>query len=118
MCGTASKSLQRLGLLPVSREMAAAATALPVLLPTRSIPSSSTAKLEWTPKRNLEVPNPPPPDVVLPKSTLKQVRHNIWRMVVTFPYWDMAFWSGWTYSWGSVSNFFLLREFSKTNDDL
>jgi hypothetical protein len=25
-------------------------------------------------------------------------------MVTTFPYWDMAFWSGFTYTWGSVSS--------------
>ena len=23
-------------------------------------------------------------------------------MLTTFPYWDMAFWSGWSYTWGSV----------------
>lgn len=27
---------------------------------------------------------------------------NIWTMASTFPYWDMAFWSGWSYSVGSV----------------
>ena len=25
-------------------------------------------------------------------------------MVSIFPYWDMAFWSGFTYTWGSVSS--------------
>lgn len=34
--------------------------------------------------------------------SLKQMSRNILRMCTTFPYWDMAFWSGWSYSFGSV----------------
>ncbi|KAF2642445.1 hypothetical protein P280DRAFT_423112, partial [Massarina eburnea CBS 473.64] len=30
------------------------------------------------------------------------VTQNIWTMVSTFPYWDMAFWSGFAYSIGSI----------------
>ncbi len=39
--------------------MAAAAT-LPVLLPARSLPSQDAGTIGWQPKRNLEIPNPPP----------------------------------------------------------
>jgi len=35
---------------------------LPVLLPPRAVPPSQLAYNEWVPKRNLSVPNPPPPD--------------------------------------------------------
>jgi hypothetical protein len=30
------------------------------------------------------------------------VLHNFWVMLTTFPYWNMAFWSGWCYSIGSA----------------
>lgn len=30
------------------------------------------------------------------------VLHNFWIMLTTFPYWNMAFWSGWCYSIGSA----------------
>lgn len=30
------------------------------------------------------------------------VWHNFWIMLTTFPYWNMAFWSGWCYSIGSA----------------
>jgi hypothetical protein len=33
---------------------------------------------------------------------LKHLRDGIIRMFTTFPYWDMAFWSGWSYSFGSL----------------
>lgn len=33
---------------------------------------------------------------------LKNVGTNIKRMFTTFPYWDMAFWSGWSYTIGSA----------------
>ncbi|KAL9083941.1 MAG: hypothetical protein Q9159_005496 [Coniocarpon cinnabarinum] len=33
---------------------------------------------------------------------LKQIRHVLWRMCTVFAYWDTAWWSGWTYSVGSV----------------
>lgn len=35
-------------------------------------------------------------------SELRQISKHVLRMCMTFPYWDMAFWSGWSYSWGSV----------------
>ena len=40
----------------------AAAAALPVLLPTRSLPAQDAGSVGWKPKRNLEIPNPPPPE--------------------------------------------------------
>lgn len=33
---------------------------------------------------------------------LKETSKILWRMFFSFPYWDMAFWSGWSYTWGSV----------------
>ena len=36
----------------------------------------------------------------LPKNV--NVWHNFWIMLTTFPYWNMAFWSGWCYSIGSA----------------
>lgn len=33
---------------------------------------------------------------------LKNFFRNVWRMISTFPYWDMSFWSGWSYSIGSM----------------
>ncbi|KAL9076659.1 MAG: hypothetical protein Q9157_003606 [Trypethelium eluteriae] len=42
----------------------------------------------------------------LPKPPLHiQIRNFVYSammMFITFPYWDMAFWSGWSYTWGSV----------------
>ncbi|EME80961.1 uncharacterized protein MYCFIDRAFT_26072 [Pseudocercospora fijiensis CIRAD86] len=35
-------------------------------------------------------------------SNLKHIRTNLWTMISTFPYWDMAFWSGWSYTIGSA----------------
>ncbi|KAF7190923.1 hypothetical protein HII31_08082 [Pseudocercospora fuligena] len=35
-------------------------------------------------------------------SSLKHIRTNLWKMISTFPYWDMAFWSGWSYTIGSA----------------
>lgn len=35
-------------------------------------------------------------------SNFKHIAHNLWKMISTFPYWDMAFWSGWTYTIGSA----------------
>jgi hypothetical protein len=32
----------------------------------------------------------------------KDVVNGLWRMFSTFPYWDMSFWSGWSYSIGSA----------------
>ena len=32
----------------------------------------------------------------------KDIGLGIWRMFTTFPYWDMSFWSGWSYSVGSA----------------
>lgn len=38
-------------------------SALPILLPPKAVPSSSTrSHLEWTPKRYLSEPQPPPAD--------------------------------------------------------
>ena len=36
------------------------------------------------------------------RTNLKAIGMNFWRMFTTFPYWDMAFWSGWSYSIGSI----------------
>ncbi|KAK4619460.1 hypothetical protein CLAFUW4_11157 [Fulvia fulva] len=30
------------------------------------------------------------------------IRKNLWKMCTTFAYWDMAFWSGWSYTIGSA----------------
>ncbi|PIL33001.1 transporter [Ganoderma sinense ZZ0214-1] len=40
----------------------ASADPLPLLLPARYIPSQDASKIGWTPKRDLEVPNQPPPE--------------------------------------------------------
>ena len=40
----------------------ASADSLPVLLPARARPSPNAPQIGWTPKRNLEIPNPPPPE--------------------------------------------------------
>lgn len=34
--------------------------------------------------------------------SLGRLKHGIWQMCTTFRYWDMAYWSGWSYSIGSV----------------
>lgn len=36
------------------------------------------------------------------KTNLKDIGNTFYRMATTFPYWDMAFWSGWSYTFGSV----------------
>jgi hypothetical protein len=48
-------------------------------------------------------------DVVLPirftprmKASAWEIGQVFWRMFTTFPYWDMAFWSGWSYTFGSA----------------
>ncbi|KAI9665920.1 MAG: hypothetical protein M1821_003855 [Bathelium mastoideum] len=33
---------------------------------------------------------------------LRNALYGSWITLTTFPYWDMAFWSGWSYTWGSV----------------
>ena len=33
---------------------------------------------------------------------IKHIAAGIWKMMTTFAYWDMAFWSGWAYSIGSM----------------
>lgn len=33
---------------------------------------------------------------------IRFVGYGIYTMFFSFPYWDMAFWSGWSYSWGSI----------------
>jgi hypothetical protein len=35
-------------------------------------------------------------------ASFKQISKGIWKMCTTFPYWNLAFWSGWAYAWGSV----------------
>ena len=40
----------------------ATTAALPVLLPARSIPAENATKTTWVPKRNLDIPNPAPPE--------------------------------------------------------
>ncbi|KAK5128794.1 hypothetical protein LTR85_000127 [Meristemomyces frigidus] len=37
-----------------------------------------------------------------PTSHATEVGKNLWRLCTTFPYWDMAFWSGWSYTIGSA----------------
>ncbi|TKA74675.1 hypothetical protein B0A55_04705 [Friedmanniomyces simplex] len=57
---------------------------------------------------SMAVPVPPPLGTpgrrrkVQSFSHAKQISRNIARMFTTFPYWDMAFWSGWSYSIGSA----------------
>lgn len=36
------------------------------------------------------------------RSSIREVSRNVLRMFTTFPYWDMAFWSGWSYTVGSA----------------
>lgn len=47
---------------------------------------------------------PPTPDQGRPRtiSHLRKVCKNLWQMCTTFPYWHMAFWSGWSYTIGSA----------------
>ena len=33
---------------------------------------------------------------------LTKILRILARMIISFPYWDMSFWSGWSYTWGSV----------------
>lgn len=35
-------------------------------------------------------------------SKLSDIGSTLWRMCTIFPYWDMAFWSGWSYTIGSA----------------
>ncbi|KAK4542737.1 hypothetical protein LTR36_006309 [Oleoguttula mirabilis] len=37
-----------------------------------------------------------------PTSHSREVGKNLWRLCTTFPYWDMAFWSGFSYTIGSA----------------
>lgn len=58
-------------------------------------------------RNSIAVPTSPATTPSIPFSTrlrmgTPQVLKNILRMVTTFPYWDMAFWSGWSYSIGSI----------------
>lgn len=36
------------------------------------------------------------------RANAQEIGQTIWRMLTTFPYWDMAFWSGWSYTLGSA----------------
>jgi hypothetical protein len=36
------------------------------------------------------------------KASAWEIGQVFWRMFTTFPYWDMAFWSGWSYTFGSA----------------
>lgn len=36
------------------------------------------------------------------KANAQEIGRTLWRMLTTFPYWDMAFWSGWSYTLGSA----------------
>lgn len=54
------------------------------------------------PKASMAYPNLPSKSRPVYSSSFKGVRRNLYRMAFSFPYWDMAFWSGWSYTWGSV----------------
>jgi hypothetical protein len=54
------------------------------------------------PRTSLAYPNLPPKNQPVYSASLRGVGRNLYRMAFTFPYWDMAFWSGWSYTWGSV----------------
>lgn len=54
------------------------------------------------PRASMAYPNLPPKNRPVYSSSFRGVGRNFYRMVFTFPYWDMAFWSGWSYTWGSV----------------
>jgi hypothetical protein len=47
---------------------------------------------------------PPLPSWYTPKlrANTKDIGWTFWKMFTTFPYWDMAFWSGWSYTIGSA----------------
>ena len=47
-------------------------------------------------------PNRPSRHMARLSSTLKEIAKNILRMLTIFPYWDIAFWSGFSYSVGSL----------------
>lgn len=78
------------------------------------VPGSNSSKelaLLWRARDNrkgrgsVAVPNSayPIPHPSRPMTlNLKHLFQGILRMCTTFPYWDMAFWSGWSYSLGSV----------------
>ena len=54
------------------------------------------------PRTSMAYPNMPTKNRPVYSSSFKGVRQNLYRMAFSFPYWDMAFWSGWSYTWGSV----------------
>ena len=54
------------------------------------------------PRASMAYPNLPPKNRPVYSSSFKGVGRNLYRMAFSFPYWDMAFWSGWSYTWGSV----------------
>ena len=56
------------------------------------------------PKSQYTDPSPHSPFAFTPRftSNLREVSKNLIRMFATFPYWDMAFWSGWSYTIGSA----------------
>jgi len=54
------------------------------------------------PRTSMAYPNLPVKNRPVYSASFKGVGRNLWRMAFTFPYWDMAFWSGWSYTWGSV----------------
>ena len=54
------------------------------------------------PRTSMAYPNLPSKNRPVYSSSFKGVGRNLFRMVFSFPYWDMAFWSGWSYTWGSV----------------
>ena len=54
------------------------------------------------PRTSMAYPNLPSKNRPVYSSSFKGVGRNLYRMAFSFPYWDMAFWSGWSYTWGSV----------------
>ena len=54
------------------------------------------------PRTSMAYPNLPSKNRPVYTSSFKGVGRNLYRMAFSFPYWDMAFWSGWSYTWGSV----------------
>jgi hypothetical protein len=54
------------------------------------------------PRTSMAYPNLPSKNRPVYSSSFKGVGRNLFRMAFSFPYWDMAFWSGWSYTWGSV----------------
>lgn len=54
-------------------------------------------------RRQSSVALPPEDDIHLPWYIhLRNALFGSLNMFTSFPYWDMAFWSGWSYTWGSV----------------